>query len=92
MDGFAIQMLIYGSLSLSIVLALYQRWSRYLFGLLLMLAGMGYMAVMGASSRGAQIALLALGLLVAIPAILVYNGLLRKVDVLAARWNKERQA
>ena len=34
----------------------------------------------------------ALGLLVAIPAILVYNGLLRKVDVLAARWNKERQA
>ena len=34
----------------------------------------------------------ALGLLVAIPAILVYNGLLRKVDVLAARWKKERQA
>jgi len=34
----------------------------------------------------------ALGLLVAIPAILIYNGLLRKVDVLAARWNKERQA
>ena len=33
----------------------------------------------------------ALGLLVAIPAILIYNGLLRKVDVLSARWNKERQ-
>jgi len=33
----------------------------------------------------------ALGLLVAIPAILIYNGLLRKVDVLSARWNKQRQ-
>ena len=30
----------------------------------------------------------AAGLLVAIPAILVYNGLLRKVDVLKAQWNK----
>ena len=29
----------------------------------------------------------AAGLLVAIPAILVYNGLLRKVDVLKAQWN-----
>ena len=33
----------------------------------------------------------ALGLLVAIPAILIYNGLLRKVDVLSARWKKERE-
>jgi biopolymer transport protein ExbB len=30
----------------------------------------------------------AAGLLVAIPAILVYNGLLRRVDVLTASWNK----
>ena len=30
----------------------------------------------------------AAGLLVAIPAILVYNGLLRKVDVLKAQWKK----
>ena len=30
----------------------------------------------------------AAGLLVAIPAILIYNGLLRKVDVLTAQWNK----
>lgn len=32
----------------------------------------------------------ALGLLVAIPAIIVYNGLLRKVDVLTARWRRGR--
>jgi len=31
----------------------------------------------------------AMGLLVAIPAILFYNGLLRKVDVLTASWLKE---
>lgn len=30
----------------------------------------------------------AVGLLVAIPAILFYNALLRKVDVLTARWNQ----
>ncbi len=30
----------------------------------------------------------AAGLLVAIPAILIYNGLLRKVEVLTAQWNK----
>ena len=34
----------------------------------------------------------ALGLVVAIPAILIYNGLLRKTDVLTARWKKEHQA
>jgi biopolymer transport protein ExbB len=33
----------------------------------------------------------AMGLLVAIPAILIYNGLLRWVDVLTARWNKEHR-
>lgn len=31
----------------------------------------------------------AMGLVVAIPAILLYNGLLRKVDVLTAVWRKE---
>ena len=31
----------------------------------------------------------AMGLLVAIPALLFYNGLLRKVDVLTARWKKD---
>lgn len=34
----------------------------------------------------------AMGLLVAIPAILIYNGLLRRVDVLTARWNKEHRS
>ena len=34
----------------------------------------------------------AVGLMVAIPAILFYNALLRKVDVLTARWKQEREA
>ena len=34
----------------------------------------------------------AAGLLVAIPAIMLYNGLLRKVDVLTARWKQLKQA
>ena len=33
----------------------------------------------------------AAGLLVAIPATLIYNGLVRRVDVLMARWNSLRQ-
>jgi biopolymer transport protein ExbB len=33
----------------------------------------------------------AAGLLVAIPATLIYNGLVRRVDVLTARWNALRQ-
>jgi biopolymer transport protein ExbB len=32
----------------------------------------------------------ALGLLVAIPAIIFYNALLRRVEVLTARWQRER--
>ena len=34
----------------------------------------------------------AAGLLVAIPATLIYNGLVRRVDVLTARWNGLRQS
>ena len=34
----------------------------------------------------------AAGLLVAIPATLIYNGLVRRVDVLTARWNSRQQA
>ena len=33
----------------------------------------------------------AAGLLVAIPATLIYNGLVRRVDVLTARWNGQQQ-
>lgn len=34
----------------------------------------------------------AVGLMVAIPAILFYNALLRKVDVITARWKQEQDA
>lgn len=58
---FAIQMLIYGPLALSIVIALKDYWGKYKKILLFACAIAGFMSVMGASSRGAQIALLAIG-------------------------------
>jgi biopolymer transport protein ExbB len=48
----------------------------------------------GAIMLGLALALkaTALGLLVAIPAIIFYNALLRKVEVLTARWRKAQSA
>ena len=54
---YAIQMLIYGSLALAFVIALSGYMGRYKKLFLYMLALMGYLAVMGASSRGSQFAL-----------------------------------
>ncbi len=59
---YAIQMLIYGSLSISIVISLKGYFGRYKKWIFYALAATGYMAVMGASSRGAQLALLAMAL------------------------------
>lgn len=59
---YAIQMLIFGSLAISMVVSFrsylgrYKRWIFYIF------AATGYMAVMGASSRGAQIGLAVMGI------------------------------
>ena len=54
---YAIQMLIYGSLAIAFVVSLSSRWSIYKKVILYSAALMGYMSVMGASSRGSQIAL-----------------------------------
>jgi len=54
---YAIQMLIYGSLALSVVISLREYWGRYQKWILYSLAIMGYLAVMGASSRGSQLGL-----------------------------------
>lgn len=59
---YAIQMLIYGSLAIAFVVALKNYWGRYKKWFLYILAAMGYMAVMGASSRGSQIALAMIGI------------------------------
>ena len=59
---FAIQMLIFGPLALSIVIALHSYWGKYKKLFLFGLAITGYMAVLGASSRGAQLGMLAVGL------------------------------
>jgi probable O-glycosylation ligase (exosortase A-associated) len=59
---YAIQMLIYGSLAIGFVVSLKQYWSKYKRWILYAAAATGYMAVIGASSRGAQIALAVMGL------------------------------
>ncbi len=58
---YAIQMLIYGSLAVAMVYSLKDRWSRNKRWILFACAGTGFMAVMGASSRGSQLGLAAIG-------------------------------
>lgn len=76
---YAIQMLIYGSLAMSLFVALQIRWGIAKKMVLLCLAVMGYMAVMGASSRGAQLALAA----IAIWIILKHKNGLKGIIMLA---------
>lgn len=59
---YAIQMLIYGPLALAIVISLKGYWGRYKKWLFYAFAATGYMAVIGASSRGAQIGLAVVGI------------------------------
>ena len=59
---YAIQMLIFGSLAIAYFIALKDYWKPIKRWLIFVLAATGYMAVMGASSRGAQLALAAIGI------------------------------
>lgn len=59
---FAIQMLIFGSLAIAFVCSLKDYWGRYKKWFFYMAAATGYMAVIGTSSRGSQLGLLAIGL------------------------------
>ncbi len=59
---YAIQMLIFGSLAISFVLSLRVYWGRYKTWILFAAAFTGYVTVMGASSRGSQIALAVIGI------------------------------
>lgn len=59
---YAIQMLIYGPLALALVLSLKDYWGRSKKWLFFALAATGYMAVIGSSSRGAQIGLAVVGI------------------------------
>lgn len=54
---YAIQMLIFGSLAIALVVALKDRWGRYTRWFMIAAASTGYLAVVGSSSRGAQLAL-----------------------------------
>ncbi|MDH5611260.1 MAG: O-antigen ligase family protein [Gammaproteobacteria bacterium] len=54
---YAVQMLIFGSLAISIVVSLKGYWGQYKKWFFYLCAATGYMAVMGASSRGSQIGL-----------------------------------
>ena len=60
---FAIQMLIFGSMSAAFVLALKERWGRYKKWFFYFMPFTAFMVVLGASSRGSQLGLLVIGLL-----------------------------
>jgi len=57
---YAIQMLIYGSLAIAYVISFKQYWGKYKKIIMYAAAATGYMAVIGASSRGAQLGLAAI--------------------------------
>ncbi|MDT8281490.1 MAG: O-antigen ligase family protein [Gammaproteobacteria bacterium] len=59
---FAIQMLIFGPLAISIVVSLKECWGRNKKWIFYLCAATGYMSVIGASSRGAQIGLAVVGI------------------------------
>jgi putative inorganic carbon (HCO3(-)) transporter len=59
---YAIQMLIFGNLFVAIVVSLRKYWGCYKKYFFYFVAATGYMAIMGASSRGAQIALAVIGI------------------------------
>ncbi len=55
---YAIQMMIFGSLAIAFVLSLKEYWGKYKKLLMYGAAATGYLAVVGASSRGSQLGLL----------------------------------
>ena len=63
---YAIQMLIFGSMSAAFVLALKEKWGRYKKWFFYFMPFTAFMVVLGASSRGSQLGLLAIGLLLMI--------------------------
>lgn len=58
---YAIQMLIYGPIAIAFVISLKDYWGRYKKWIFYACGATGYMAVIGASSRGAQIGLVVVG-------------------------------
>lgn len=59
---YAIQMLIFASLATSLVIGLRAHWGRYKRWVFYAVTASGYMAIMGASSRGAQLALVVIAI------------------------------
>lgn len=78
---YAIQMLIFGSLAIAFVAALRNYWSRYKKWFFYIAAATGYMAIIGASSRGAQIGLAAIGIWMVLKQRGGFKGLLILVIV-----------
>jgi O-antigen ligase len=60
---YAIQMLIFGSMSAAFVLALKEKWGRFKKWFFYLMPFTAFMVVLGASSRGSQVGLLVIGLL-----------------------------
>jgi O-antigen ligase len=65
---FAIQMLVFGTLSAGFVVALKRYWGRYKKWFFYLMPFTAFMSVIGASSRGAQLALAVIGVIVLLKA------------------------
>lgn len=81
---YAIQMLIYGPIAIALVLSLKDYWGRYKKWALYACAATGYMAVIGASSRGAQIGLAVVGIWLLLKQKNGFKGLLLIMLIAAA--------
>jgi len=84
---YAIQMLIYGSLAISIVISLRDHWGKYKKLFFYLAAATGYMAVIGSSSRGAQIGLAAIGIWFLLKQKSGFKGLLILIAIASVLYN-----
>lgn len=73
---FAIQMLIFGSIALAFVISLKGYWGKYKKWIFIVAAMSGYLSVMGASSRGSQLGLLVIFIVLALRSKNGFKGLI----------------
>lgn len=73
---FAIQMIIFGSIAVAFVMSLSQHWSKVKKWIFYIAASTGYLSVIGASSRGAQLGLLTVFIVFALKSKNGFKGLI----------------
>lgn len=78
---YAIQMLVYGSLAIAFVISLKSYWGRFKKWFMYIAAATGYMAVVGASSRGAQLGLVVIAIWMLLKQKGGFKGLIALITV-----------